>query len=201
MFNPMYGLFRLASSGNTYYPEPKSIFQQESQRFFYFIGRIVGKALHDEYLLECYFVKSLYKMIIGQPLTIHDVEDFDNEMYKSMKWLLENDADELGLNFVAEFDYFGKTEEVDLIENGKNTNVTNENKKEYCMKKAFHLLYKSVDQQIQQFLKGFYEVVPPKLVRLFEASELELLISGLPTIDIEDLFENIEVVNYTTSSP
>jgi len=36
-------------------------------------------------------------------------------------------------------------------------------------------------------LKGFYELIPPELVKIFNARELELMISGLPDIDLEDL--------------
>lgn len=42
-----------------------------------------------------------------------------------MKWCLENDVDCLMTTFVAVTDYFGKEKEVDLIENGKNIQVTN----------------------------------------------------------------------------
>lgn len=68
MFNPNYSLFNLSSSGSTYYPNPKSYVEADHLRYFKFIGRVIGKALLDECLLECYFVKSLYKIMTGEPL-------------------------------------------------------------------------------------------------------------------------------------
>lgn len=34
---------------------------------------------------------------------------------------------------------------------------------------------------------GFHELVPPELISIFTPKELELLISGLPDIDLDDL--------------
>lgn len=92
MFNPNYSLFILSSSGATYQPNPKSYVERDHLKYFKFIGRMIGKALFDQCLLECYFVKSLYKIIIGEPLTMQDVEGFDNEYYQNLKWCLENDV-------------------------------------------------------------------------------------------------------------
>ena len=64
--------------------------EPEYQKHFKFIGRIVGKAIYEQQLLDCYFVKAFYKIILGMPLTYHDVEDYDNELYKNLKWCLEN---------------------------------------------------------------------------------------------------------------
>ena len=34
---------------------------------------------------------------------------------------------------------------------------------------------------------GFHELVPPELISIFTPKELELLISGLPDVDLDDL--------------
>jgi hypothetical protein len=68
MFNQGYSLFKRSSNGSTYMPNPKSYVQAEHIRYFQFIGRVIGKALFEGCLLECYFVGSLYKMLIGQKL-------------------------------------------------------------------------------------------------------------------------------------
>lgn len=104
---------------------------------FKFIGRIVGKALYQQQLLDCYFVKAFYKMILGLPLNYHDVEDFDNELYKSLKWFLENDIEDIGLSFTETSEYFGKHLEVELIPGGKDVDVTNENKFLYVQKMSY----------------------------------------------------------------
>jgi hypothetical protein len=49
-----------------------------------------------------------------------------------------------------------------------------------------HTMFESVRLQLQALLRGFYEVVPAYLVSVFDFQELELLLCGLPQIDIED---------------
>jgi hypothetical protein len=86
------------------------------------------------------------------PLTYHDVEDFDNEVYKNLKWCLDNPVEGLGFTFSEIMEYFGKTDEVEFVQGGKEIDVTDENKYEYVQKKAYYKLYLSVKKQIDSFL-------------------------------------------------
>jgi len=79
-----------------------------------------------------------------------------------------------------------------LKEGGKKILVNNENKYEYVEKLTYFKLYKNIQEQIDAFLDGFYELIPKELVSIFNFKELELLISGLPNFDIEDLKVNTE---------
>ena len=72
MFNPNYSLFNLTSNGVTYYPNSQSYVNPDHLNFFKFIGRMIGKALFDGHLLECYFSKPLYKMMVGLDITFED---------------------------------------------------------------------------------------------------------------------------------
>ncbi len=54
--------------------------------------------------------------------------------------------------------------------------------------------------QIGAFLEGFWELVPRHLIAIFNDHELELLISGLPDIDVADLRANTEYQGYTAAS-
>ena len=58
----------------------------------------------------------------------------------------------------------------------------------------------AIRQQVASFLQGFYEIIPKNLISIFNEQELELLISGLPEIDLEDLRRNTEYHKYTTNS-
>ena len=49
-------------------------------------------------------------------------------------------------------------------------------------------------------LLGFHEIIPAELISIFNEQELELLISGLPDIDIDDWKSNTEYQNYNPSS-
>ena len=49
-------------------------------------------------------------------------------------------------------------------------------------------------------MEGFYDIIPKNLISIFNEQELELLISGLPNIDIEDLRANTEYHKYEVNS-
>jgi E3 ubiquitin-protein ligase HUWE1 len=55
--------------------------------------------------------------------------------------------------------------------------------------------------QIDAFLTGFHSIIPPDLISLFDASELELLICGLPDIDIDDLYAHTTYHGYRSTDP
>ena len=81
-----------------------------------FVGRLVGKALHDGQLIDAYFTRSFYKHMLGMPLTYEDIEGVDPEYYKNLIWMLGNDiTDVLDLTFSAESDFFGRKEVVELV--------------------------------------------------------------------------------------
>jgi len=207
IFNPNLALFvNVPEGGTTFQPNPNSIVQNDRGishlDFFKFVGRLVGKALYDGQLIDAYFTRSFYKHMLGQPLTYEDIEGVDPEYYKNLAWMLANDiTDVLDLTFTAESDFFGKTEVVELVPGGKNIKVTEANKREYVNLITRHRMTTSIKGQLQAFLQGFWDLVPQPLISLFNDHELELLISGLPEIDLGDLRRNTEYHGYSASSP
>ena len=93
----------------------------------------------------------------------------------------------LDLNFTVESHEFGKVTEHELKEGGRNIPVTDENKLEYVMLVAQFKMSNGIRKQIDSFLEGFHELIPPELISIFSEKELELLICGMPDIDCEFL--------------
>ncbi|KAF7160404.1 hypothetical protein CNMCM5623_005959 [Aspergillus felis] len=203
MFNPNYALFiPVAADRTTFHPNRLSGVNSEHLMFFKFIGRIIGKALYEGRVLDCHFSRAVYKCILGRSVSIKDMETLDLDYYKSLLWMLENDiTDIITETFAVETDDFGEKQVIDLIENGRNIPVTQENKEEYVQRVVDYRLVKSVKDQLDNFLKGFHEIIPPDLISIFNEQELELLISGLPEIDVDDWKANTEYHNYSASSP
>jgi E3 ubiquitin-protein ligase HUWE1 len=85
---------------------------------------------------------------------------------------------------------------VDLIPGGRSVSVTEENKEMYVQKVCEHRMTTAIQNQIKSYLDGFYELVPKELIAPFTPRELELLISGLPDIDVHDLKKNTEYVGW-----
>ncbi|KAI1132199.1 hypothetical protein F5Y10DRAFT_7109 [Nemania abortiva] len=203
MFDANYALFvPVSSDRTTFHPNKLSGINDEHLLFFKFIGRIIGKALYEGRLLDCYFSRAVYKRILGKPVSVKDMESFDPEYYKSLSWMLSNDiTDIITETFSVEDDEFGVTKVSDLCENGRNIAVTEENKHDYVRLVVEHKLLSSVKDQMEHFLKGFHDIIPAELISIFNEQELELLISGLPDVDIDDWKSNTEYQNYTPSSP
>ena len=203
MFNPNYALFiPVASDRTTFHPNRLSGVNSEHLLFFKFIGRIIGKALYEGRVLDCHFSRAVYKKILGKTVSLKDMETLDLDYYKSLVWMLENEiTDIITETFSIESDDFGESQTIDLIENGRNIAVTEENKQEYVQLVIEYRLTGSVQEQLENFLKGFHDIIPAELVSIFTEQELELLISGLPDIDVDDWKANTEYHNYSTSSP
>ncbi|KAJ4356260.1 E3 ubiquitin-protein ligase tom1 [Didymosphaeria variabile] len=203
MFNPDYALFiPVASDRTTFHPNRLSSINPEHLMFFKFIGRVIGKALYEGRVLDCHFSRAVYKRILSRPVNVKDMESLDEEYYKSLVWILNNDpTDVIPETFSVETERFGETEVVDLIENGRNIPLTEENKHDYVRLVTEYRLTGAVQEQLEHFLKGFHDIIPSDLVSIFSEQELELLISGLPDINIEDWKANTEYSNYTQNSP
>jgi E3 ubiquitin-protein ligase HUWE1 len=156
MFDPNYALFTPVSSDRTtFHPNKLSAINEEHHSFFKFIGRIIGKALYEGRVLDCYFSRAVYKRILGKPVSVKDMESFDPDYYKSLVWMLENDiTDIITETFSVEDDEFGVTRVVDLCENGQNIPVTEENKQDYVRLVVEHKLLASVKDQMENFLEG-----------------------------------------------
>ncbi|XP_028759255.1 E3 ubiquitin-protein ligase UPL1 [Neltuma alba] len=201
-------LFTTVGNNATFQPNSNSVYQTEHLSYFKFVGRVVGKALFDGQLLDVYFTRSFYKHILGVKVTYHDIEAVDPDYYKNLKWMLENDVSDIpDLTFSMDPDeekhiLYEKNEVTDyeLKPGGRNIRVTEETKHEYVDLVADHILTNAIRPQINSFLDGFNELVPRELISIFNDKELELLISGLPEIDLDDLKANTEYTGYTMAS-
>ncbi|XP_028066908.1 E3 ubiquitin-protein ligase UPL2-like isoform X3 [Camellia sinensis] len=202
-------LFTTVGNDSTFQPNPNSGYQTEHLSYFKFVGRVVGKALFDGQLLDVHFTRSFYKHILGVKVTYHDIEAIDPHYFRNLKWMLENDiSDILDLTFSIDADeeqliLYERTEVTDyeLIRGGRNIRVTEENKHKYVDLVAAHRLNTAIRPQINAFLEGFSELIARDLISIFNDKELELLISGLPDIDLDDMRANTEYSGYSAASP
>ena len=129
------------------------------------------------------------------------MQAIDPDYYKNLKMILEYNLEDIGLEltFSTEAHSFGRSQIIDLIPDGRNIKVTEDSKETYVSLVCQHRMTTAIEQQIKAYLRGFYELVRPELISVFTAKELELLISGLPDIDIHDLKKNTEYQGYRTT--
>ncbi|KAJ0388911.1 hypothetical protein P43SY_012146 [Pythium insidiosum] len=118
-------------------------------------GRFLGRALLDGNATGFHLSLPLLKALLGQPVTLRDLEFFDAEMHKNLVWLLENDGvDALGLDFSVCEAVDGKTSVVDLVPGGRDVDVTDANKHEYVRLRMEYAVFGSVSAQLYALLRG-----------------------------------------------
>ncbi|XP_074846919.1 E3 ubiquitin-protein ligase HACE1 isoform X2 [Carettochelys insculpta] len=192
--NPDYALFTQSADGTTFQPNSNSSVNPDHLNYFRFAGQILGLALNHRQLVNIYFTRSFYKHILGIPVNYQDVASIDPEYAKNLQWILDNDISDLGLEltFSVETDVFGAMEEVPLKPGGASILVTQDNKAEYVQLVTELRMTRAIQPQINAFLQGFHMFIPPSLIQLFDEYELELLLSGMPEIDVSDWRKNTE---------
>ncbi|TRY61766.1 hypothetical protein TCAL_12263 [Tigriopus californicus] len=188
MFNPYYGLFEYSATDNyTLQINPYSgMCNEDHISYFKFIGRIAGMAVYHGKLLDGFFIRPFYKMMLGKTITLKDMESVDTEYHNSLLWIKENDPAELELTFQVDEEQFGTTISRDLKPNGDKIPVTNENKQEYIKDVIQWRFVSRVEDQMNAFKSGFNELVSLSLLKIFDEGELELLMCGIGSIDVKD---------------
>ena len=85
------------------------------------------------------------------------------------------------LDFTATEETLGIRKEVELIPGGSMKEVTNENMYNYL---EANLKYRMLDRV--RLLLGFFDVIPEPALSVFDHQELELILCGLPHLDMAD---------------
>jgi hypothetical protein len=161
--------------------------------YFRFLGRIIGRALFDGQLIRGHMARPLYKHLLGWPITFDDLESQDDEYYNSIVQFIcmdQQDLSSLCLDFTVTEEILGERRNVDLVRQGSKKEVTGDNLTQYL---ELILKYRMLGRnklQIQELLLGFFDVVPEPVLTVFDPNELELILCGLPIIDMEDWRSN-----------
>ncbi|TQS32619.1 hypothetical protein Golomagni_07061, partial [Golovinomyces magnicellulatus] len=178
----------------------------EQLKRYEFLGRIVGKCMYEGILVDLAFAgffllkwpsagskdENSYKG------SVNDLVDMDEDLYNGMIRLknYSGDVSDLGLDFTVtdQISRPGqpvKTVSKNLIANGDQTYVTNDNRLLYISYVARHRLAVQPAAQTAAFLRGLGAIIRPSWLSMFNQLELQHLVGGDSSeIDIEDLRQN-----------
>ena len=142
-------------------------------------------------------VQNIYKHMLGWPITFSDLEMVDEVYFTNMKSLEAmsrkgEDISMLCLDFTTTQEVLGVKETIDLIKDGASIDVTNDNFPEYLEACLKYRMLDRVKPQLNELLLGFFDVIPEPLLTIFDFQELELLMCGLPVIEMADWMEHTE---------
>lgn len=162
--------------------------------YFRFIGRVMGKAMFDRQLVKGHMVKHLYKHILGWPVMFNDLKDIDEEYYNSLKGLKDmgSDVEYVMADFTVTEETLGIKQVIELVPGGADIDVDQDNLPEYIEACLKYRLLGRYEAQVNELLLGFFDVIPEPLLTIFDFQELELLMCGLPEIEMENWMEHTE---------
>jgi HECT-domain (ubiquitin-transferase) len=165
--------------------------------YYRFLGRVMGKAIFDRQLVAGHMAHFIYKHMLGWPVAFKDIASIDEEYYTNlsqMQELVQNgeDLSMLCLDFTTTQEIMGVKETIDLIPGGTDIEVDNDNFPEYLEACFKYRMLDRIMPQLKELLLGFFDVIPEPLLTVFDFQELELLMCGLPVIDLDDWQEHTE---------
>uniref|UniRef100_A0A4W3GTK5 HECT and RLD domain containing E3 ubiquitin protein ligase 4 n=1 Tax=Callorhinchus milii TaxID=7868 RepID=A0A4W3GTK5_CALMI len=174
LLDPKYGMFQ-------YYEESRLIwfsFQTfEDNDLFHLIGIVCGLAIYNFTIVDLPFPLALYKKLLKYKTTLDDLKELIPDVGR-----LVNITEEK----------YGVTQIKELIPNGTNTSVTNENRHEFVEAYVDYVFNKSVAPLFDAFFEGFHKVCGGKVLQLFQPNELQAMVIGNANYDWKELEKNTE---------
>ena len=169
-------------------PGAKSITELEMYRVF---GGLIGYAIRTGEFINMDLPSIFWKSLLEVPKDRKDLEMIDKYAIQFLDDINRiNDPDQ----FILYSDYKFTTilsngTEVPIIENGRNIDLTLENKKNY-IELVEQTRLNEGQIQIDSIRNGLEQVIPVGILKLISWNELEMLVCGKPILDIELLKEN-----------
>ena len=138
----------------------------------------------------------VYEQLLGLPLGIKQLAKLEPALAKSLKWMLSNDiTDIIYETFSVEVptpsddvDAPAQMETLDLKRDGRNIDVTENNKQEYVDLIVAWRTTHAVAEPLAAIRSGLYSIASEELLRSsFTADELQLVLCGRPNIDLVEV--------------
>jgi len=136
-----------------------------------------------------------WRLVLRKDVTLDDIADADPVMYRSLSYIkdMKKGVDSLDLTFSAAKDEAGgsessvaKTEVVDLVEGGRDVEVTDHNKDDYIDCMVNHLTRGRLRRQAALTREGIESCVPRELLSSFSERELAFIVAGNPIFDADE---------------
>ncbi len=175
-----------------------------------FLGELTGVAIRSKITLDLAFPSFIWKLLVREQLTELDIKSFDlptanfithlGNLYNSLNENVfdsnvkkESVLQEL-LSLLQDLSWTatrcdGRT--VELVNGGKDKPVTLDNLQSYLLMLTEYKINENITA-IETFRSGLVSVIPEEALLLMNWDELQTIICGTKTIDIDRLCENTE---------
>lgn len=151
---------------------------------FVTIGKIIGIALYNDVILNIPFPNIFFTKLLGKDVEYKDLNEIEPELYRSLNNLKLCTTDEIAQQ---ELTFSVPCNGTDVLLTKEETFVTAENI-DYFIDLYFDLLVnKAIDKQFNAIKNGFNMIIKPETITFLHPNELEKIIVGTNSIDIETI--------------
>ncbi len=210
ILDPINNLFERGDTDEvTYICKPNLKLSKQQYDKYFFIGKVLAKALLENLTVNCCFNKIIYQLFLNEKMIWEkDLVFIDKPLYNSLKNLVElknenpDSIETLGIYFsIQSNDGFSFIDTIELISDGNSILVTKDNLNVYIEKRIDYLI-KSQKPSVDALRKGFSSIISlDQINNIFTSDQLNLLINGTPFIDVDDWRMNTIYQNYTPNDP
>ena len=178
------------------------------------VGRLLALGIISECPLDVKLSRCLFKLLLDERITAADVSRIDPlfAQHRVEAVLRPGGVAAVEEALCSELMFTGVPREHDagggvgggdehdaggvgepLLEGGREMRVTEENKRQYVALLIEHFLVGFCREELAILVEGFHDLIPPHVLRepagqpgRLSAIELELIVAGLPGIDVDD---------------
>merc|ERR1719450_1446258 len=161
------------------------------------VGRLIGLCLLQNELCPLFLNRHVIKYILGRPIRFHDLAFFDPVIYESLRQLVV-DAEKPGSDNATALQALDLTFSIDLcieegggsvelINNGRDIEVTNVNIYQYVRKYAEYRMISSQEKALKKLREGLFDVIPAGALDTLTAEDFRLLLNGVGDINVTTL--------------
>ena len=164
--------------------------------YYQFFGKLIVKAIVDSVYMNEHLNLTIIKNLLNKKIELEEVKFYDLSLYKSLKTILETkistNASLKEMTFTYNLsDGKGKPYQVELVPEGSNMYLTDENKHTFIEKVIYYETYYKYKEPMDKIKEGFYSVIKDDIIGQFYTSrELDFEIVGFKTIDLKDWKSN-----------
>ncbi|XP_074602235.1 putative E3 ubiquitin-protein ligase HECTD2 isoform X3 [Brevipalpus obovatus] len=202
IFSEEHGMFVYHSKARCYW---FSTSNEGNLKEYNLIGVLMGLAVYNSIILDLHFPKACYKKLLSPPVVPHDSSNCQVGIAKltmahfaevmpdvaiGLKELLAyegNVEEDFCMTFQVSIEEFGKMKTHVLKVGGEDISVTEENREEYVQLYMDLILNRAIHLSFEAFYLGFHSVCASNAIIMLRPEEVEILVCGSPTIDMEEL--------------
>lgn len=158
------------------------------EEIYKFTGKIIAKSILEEIPLPLRLNQLLLEQILADKTNfdLDDLKKLDPDLWESFENLNRNNCDELFMSFTIP----NGNSEIELVPGGSSISVSNDNKSVFMMFYSQYECFELIKFSLSALKAGIFEVIPEYLIKLLKPTDLDLIISGSDTIDLNDWYSN-----------